>query len=156
MLSFFRKKAEKILDNTEDILKKEETLKKIVNIANRTLEEAEKLEEIKKQIPKLLENEDALRKDLDEALKTFDKDFQKLLNKYDSSKFESLLDELKTTTEELQELTGDEAIDIPQIDYDINMYLECMDCYQEYLEKCGKSFNLTENCLQKIEECKYI
>lgn len=157
--NFFRKKAQDVLQHTNTFLKKEEELKKTQILANKTLEEAKKLQEIKEKI--LLENdkamrEKAVREKADEAMKKFEEDFQNLLKKYNTSKFEVLLDQLDSTTKEFTELLGGKTADIPKLEGDVNTYLECMDCYEEFLMKCQKNSVVSKQCAEKIEECKKI
>lgn len=75
------------------------------------------------------------------------------MKKYDVNKYKVLLDKLKANKEELENLTDNKPVDIVIIENEINNYLECIDCYQEFLSLCQKG-DLTERCETKIKECK--
>lgn len=144
------------MDETKIILGKEKQLKKTVELANKTLQEAYNLEELKEQISKLQKVEDNLQPNVSEELKNFDNGFKTLLKNYRTTKYKELLDNLKATTEELEELTGGEPVNSTLLIADIHKYSECSECYTEFFIKCRRNIETSDNCKKTIEECQNI
>lgn len=151
---YFRKRSQDVLDATNKLLEKEEQLKKTKILVEQTLEQAKKLEQLKKEISRFDKDKKDTQQQLEDVKKKFENDFKMLLKKYESSKYTDLLNTLRTTTKELEKITGGEPVNIQKIEEEMEKYSACIDSFSEYLVRCSKNQNLLDIQEQmKIQQC---
>ncbi|XP_018562319.1 uncharacterized protein LOC108904305 [Anoplophora glabripennis] len=136
-----KKNADDVLSGTKKFLDKEKELEDIYHLTNETLALAEEIEKLKAMINNLSgHNEDVIKDRLKQLQEEHQAEIEKLNEKYNVKEGQQLLNELKRTKEQI------ENVNIEDVEKDIDNYSRELNYYICVLEKCEKGNETISSC----------